>query len=215
MSKKTNKKQINRSAVYMQAGSKNPVSIMIVSITFENKPKTSLLTITPNSITCRYDSETNDGSEDKWVFTTSDADFREQFYYVVEILENMIEVEEPEFIMPEATRRVIITYKNRPKLERAFWVPSAFFTDLSAEIIRMLPQSFEIPGMLVQPEDDGKKKFPFTRDNKWEKRGEITARDGALAKVIAKLQVLSDSKEDKHFTLKEIEQVVDEVRKNG
>lgn len=209
------KKNKNQTKSNKPINAKEPTKIIIVDVNTTGKPDINYMEFTPESILCNYDPEpaNRKNTEQRWTFETNSEEYRKQFYYVVELLEELCEADDSEAIIPAGAKHIEVIYKNSPKLERCYFAPDSFYEKVFEEMVKLLPQSMDIPNALLIQEDFGVLEAISPKTAIWAHRGSISAEEKVIAKLIGRLSFLVENEPDRKFSPDEIEKIAEEILK--
>ena len=113
------------------------------------------LVITPEGMNYEYipqvESEIN--PKRKWKYTTTSPVYREMYRRIVEMIPGIIQSETVEECTDIGGIEFQITYSDKNKVKKLFWVQRDYFTDLFNLIKKIVPECEYIPAVLLTSED--------------------------------------------------------------
>lgn len=111
--------------------------------------------MTPHSIEYLYkpyiESKTN--AIRKWSYRTNSPDFTLIYKQVEEMLPRYLDLDEILFCTDLGITEIIVTYENKNRRKENWCVPSEYFKDLFALIIKLVPKCESIPDVLRTNDD--------------------------------------------------------------
>ncbi len=113
------------------------------------------LVITPEGMNYEYiplvESEIN--PKRKWKYITTSPVYREMYRRIVEMIPGIIQSETVEECTDIGGIEFQITYSDKNKVKKLFWVQGDYFADLFNLIKKIVPECEYIPAVLLTSED--------------------------------------------------------------
>ena len=113
------------------------------------------VTITPESITYEYvpaiESEMN--PKRKWSYKTNSSIFKMKYDTLVALMQGVTERSIDVFCTDIGGIEFVITYADKTKFHKTFWVPSEYFESQFKVIKTMVPECEYTPAVLLTSED--------------------------------------------------------------
>ena len=113
------------------------------------------VTVEHDSIRYAYEPmiESEENMPRKWTYKTTNPVFRRLFGKVADAVETILKREEIPFCTDIGATTFTITYANRVKQERCFFLPGDEFKECFCVIKQMIPGCEEMPEVLMTSED--------------------------------------------------------------
>ncbi len=113
------------------------------------------VTITASSIQYEYKPvmESDNNVPRKWSYKTSSPKFQELFKAVSEAVEEILDRGEEPFIMDIGVTSFAVTYGDKTRRHREFFLPGDDFKECFAITRKMVPSIEEVPLVLLTSED--------------------------------------------------------------
>ena len=113
------------------------------------------LVITPEGLNYEYiplvESEIN--PKRKWKYTTTSPVYREMYRRIEEMIPDIIQSETVDECTDVGGIEFQITYSDKNKVKKLFWVQGDYFADLFNLIKKIVPECEYIPAVLLTSED--------------------------------------------------------------
>ena len=112
------------------------------------------LVITPEGLNYEYIPlvESDINPKRKWKYTTTSPVYRETYRRIAEMIPGIIQSETVEECTDIGGIEFQITYSDKNKVKKLFWVQGDYFTDLFNLIKKIVPECEYIPAVLLTSE---------------------------------------------------------------
>ena len=114
---------------------------------------TEKVTIDRESIRYDYKPMTKSNSVRKWSYKTNTPKFQKLFMEAVNAVDTVMNWKESSFVMDIGATTFVVTYADKTKRERDFFLPGDDFKDCFAVIKQMVPGLENTPEVLKTAED--------------------------------------------------------------
>lgn len=113
------------------------------------------VSITPDSISYEYipviESEINPGR--KWKYKTNSPIFKMKYEMLVNLIPEIIEKSDEDFCTDIGGIEFVITFADKSKFKKVFWMPSDDFSSQFKVIKEMVPDCEYTPAVLLTSDD--------------------------------------------------------------